>query len=107
MSKTEIGVSLGLIFGIGGAVGTFMGGFLTDHFAKRDRRWYLKIPAIAIIVAIPFLAGALFLQESMYSLICLGVVNALYSMYLGPAITVVHGLVPASMRALGTRRWHA
>jgi len=102
MSKSEIGVALGFIFGIGGAAGTFAGGLLSDHFAKRDKRWYLKIPAYAIIASIPFLAGALFLQNSAYSLICLGVTNALYSMYLGPAITVVHGLVQASMHALSS-----
>jgi predicted MFS family arabinose efflux permease len=102
MSKTETGVALGLIFGVGGAVGSSMGGFLTDRFAKSDRRRYLTIPAYTVLISIPFLAGALFLRDSLSSLICLGVTNALYSMYLGPAITVVHGLVSASMRALSS-----
>lgn len=102
MSNSETGIALGLIFGIGGAVGTFAGGLLTDHFAKRDKRWYLKIPAFAMLISIPFLAGALFLRNTISSLICLGMCNALFSMYLGPAITVVHSLVPASMRALSS-----
>jgi predicted MFS family arabinose efflux permease len=102
MTKTETGVALGLIFGIGGALGSFSGGLLTDHFAKNDKSWYLKIPGYAIIVSIPFLGGALFLEDPLLSLVCLGLCNALYSMYLGPAITVVHSLVPASMRALSS-----
>jgi len=100
MKNSEIGVALGLIFGCTGAVGTFMGGYLTDHFGKKDKRWYLKIPAYAIMVAIPFAAGTLFLPNTFSSLVCLGITSFLYSMYLGPALSVAHLLVPASLRAL-------
>jgi predicted MFS family arabinose efflux permease len=100
MTNSEIGVSLGLILGIGGAIGTFAGGFLTDHFGKNDKRWYLKIPAHAIIISIPFLIASLFLGDKVFSLICFGVTSSIYSMYLGPVIAVSHRLVPASMRSL-------
>jgi predicted MFS family arabinose efflux permease len=94
------GALLGLIFGIGGAIGSFAGGFMTDHFGKKDKRWYLKLPAYAIILSIFFVAGALFLQNTSLSLICLGCCASLQSMYLGPSIAVAHSLVPASMRSL-------
>jgi predicted MFS family arabinose efflux permease len=100
MKASEIGVSLGLIFGIGGGIGTFAGGFLTDYFGKTDKRWYLKIPAYAIILSILFAGGTLFLQDKFLTLLCLGCCAALHSMYLGPAVSVAHSLVPASMRAL-------
>lgn len=100
MKNSDIGVSLGLIFGIGGAIGTFAGGFLTDYFGKKDKRWYLKIPAYAILLSMFFAAGALFLQNTFCSLLCLGLCASLQSMYLGPSIAVAHSLVPASMRAL-------
>ena len=64
MKISEVGASLGLIYGIGGAVGSFAGGVLTDHFGKKDKRWYLKIPAYAILIAIPCAAGAIFLQNT-------------------------------------------
>ncbi len=102
MKNSEIGVLLGLIFGIGGGIGTFAGGWLTDYFGKRDKRWYLKIPAYAIIASIFFAAGALFLQNNFFSVVCLGLCASLHSMYLGPSIAVVHSLVPASMRALSS-----
>ena len=100
MKNAEIGVLLGLMFGFGGAIGSFAGGFLTDHFGKKDKRWYLKIPAYAIMLSILFAAGALFLQNKSFSIICLGCCATLQSMYLGPAIAVAHTLVPASMRSL-------
>ncbi len=100
MKNVEIGVALGLIFGGAGALGTFTGGFLTDHFGKKDRRWYLKIPAYAILASLPFVVGTLFSSATTLSLFCLGVCSFLYSTYLGPAIAVAHSIVPATLRAL-------
>ena len=100
MTSAQVGAMLGPIFGIGGAVGSFSGGWLTDRFGKNDKSWYLKIPAYAIILSIPCAAGALFLQNTYLSIACLGLCATLHSTYLGPSISVAHSLVPASMRAL-------
>ena len=100
MKTSEIGVALGLILGCTGALGTLAGGFATDYLGKMDKRWYLKVSAIAILSSIPFVVGTLFSRDTFFSLFCLGVVNFLYSSYLGPTIAVAHLLVPASLRAL-------
>jgi predicted MFS family arabinose efflux permease len=100
MKTSEIGVSLGLIFGIGGVAGTFVGGFLTDYFGKADKGQYLKIPAYAILISIPFAGGAIFLQDNAYALFCIAGCAFLYPIYLGPSIAVAHSLVPASLRAI-------
>jgi MFS family permease len=100
MKSSEIGATLGPILGFGGAIGSFAGGFLTDHFGKKDKRWYLKIPAYAIILSIFFAAGTIFLSSKSLSLMCLGFCASLQSTYLGPSIAVAHSLVPASMRSL-------
>jgi predicted MFS family arabinose efflux permease len=100
MTPAERGRALGLALGIGGAIGSFAGGALTDRFGKKDRRWYLKIPAYAILLSIFFAIGALYLDNNMLSVICFGCMVALQSMYLGPSLAVAHSLVPASMRAL-------
>lgn len=100
MKTSEIGVALGLIFGCTGALGTFLGGYLTDYLGEKDMRWYLKVPAFAILISIPTVVGTLFWRDSFFSLFCLGLCSFLYSIYLGPAIAVSHRLVPASLRAL-------
>ena len=100
MKSTQIGAVLGLLYGIGGGIGSFAGGLLTDRFGKTDKRWYVKIPGYTIMAAIPFLTGTIFLQNNFLSLTCLGICAALQSVYLGPALAVAHSLVPASMRAL-------
>jgi MFS family permease len=93
------GLVLGPIFGIGGALGSFAGGALTDHFGKRDRRLYVKIPAFAILLSVFLAAGAIFAQSTTLCLVCLGGCVAMQSTYLGPSITIAHSLVPASMRS--------
>ncbi|GAB4050921.1 spinster family MFS transporter [Spirosoma litoris] len=100
MKNTEIGALLGPLFGIGGAIGSYAGGLLTDHFGKIDKRLYLRIPAYAIIISIPCITGALFLENTTYSLVGLGLTASLQSLYLGPSIAVAHSLVPSSMRSL-------
>jgi MFS family permease len=100
MKNSDIGLSLGLIYGICGALGTFIGGFLTDLLGKKDKRWYLKVPAYAILISIFFAWGALFLHNTVLSVSCLGCCALLQSTYLGPSLAVAHSLVPASMRAL-------
>jgi len=102
MKTIDIGISLGLIFGVGGAIGTYVRKILTDRLGKRDRRYALKVPAYSILISIFFTAGALFFQNNFLTLLCLAVSAFLQSMYLGPFIAVAHSLVPASMRAMSS-----
>jgi MFS family permease len=100
MKNVDIGVSLGLIFGFGGATGTWFGGFLTDYFGKKDKRYYLRIPAYAIFISFFFIAGTVFIRNTSLTLFCLAGCAFLQGLYLGPSIAVAHSLVPANMRAL-------
>jgi MFS family permease len=100
MTKSDIGISLGLILGTTGVAGTFFGGYMTDRFGKTDKHRYMTLPAYFILISIPFVAAALFLENTVAVLICFGVGNFLYGSYLGPSINVAHSLVPASLRAI-------
>ncbi len=102
MKIMDIGVSLGLIFGVGGAIGTHVRRLLTDRLGKRDKRYYLRVPAYSVLISILFTTGALFFQNNYLTLFCLGVSVFLQSIYLGPFIAIAHSLVPASMRALSS-----
>ncbi|HVN58288.1 MAG TPA: MFS transporter [Bacteroidales bacterium] len=100
MQTSQIGVYLGLIFGIGGGLGTFFGGYITDYFGKTDKKWYLIIPALAIMISAFSVAATFTFKNTYVMFFCLGVSTFLQSTYLGPAISVAHSLVPANMRAL-------
>lgn len=100
MKSADIGLVLGLLFGIGGAIGTFAGGYFADTLGKKNKSWYLKVPCISIILAAFFAAIGLITAQVTICIIGLGLCVSLQSTYLGPSIAVAHSLVPASMRSL-------
>jgi MFS family permease len=102
MTSGEVGTWLALILGLGGAIGVLMGGFLAQHLAIKDARWYVWIPAIAAIVAAPF-AYATYSAGSVSSSLLLFIVPGfLATVYLGNTLAMVHGLVGSRMRALAS-----
>lgn len=102
MSLAQVGITLALVSGVSGMLGTFLGGFLGDRYGANDVRWYLWIPALGALLA--FLPG-LFVLLTDNTALALGVqavVTILATLYLGPCIAMSHMLVPASMRALAS-----
>lgn len=100
MDRTDIGLWLGLTFGLGGAVGALAGGFLCDRFGTRDPRWHLRIPALATILSLPLTVLALVWPTRSGSLILLVPAIVLGALYLGPIFSLTQGLVKLRMRAL-------
>lgn len=83
---------------LGGATGIFMGGVVADKLGKLDRGWYPKIPAIAWIITAPMFVLGLMSDQPVLAWFLLVIPNALNTLWLGPVITAVQHLVPASMR---------
>jgi len=54
MGTQEVGTWLSLIIGVGGAVGTFSGGWLADRWALADLRGRMWLPATAMAISLPF-----------------------------------------------------
>lgn len=99
LSATEVGIYLGIIIGVPGALGTLFGGLLADRLGQRDIRWYMAIPGLAAVLIVPFafiqyLAGNLYL-----SLGAAVFVSLLTSVYLAPVNATSQSLVSAGMRA--------
>ena len=102
MSLTEVGFALGLISGISGAIGTFLGGFLADKLAVRDVRWYLWIPMLGGLGSL--LPAYYTLLGDSKTLIILAIIPSqiLSTLYLGPCIATCHNLVSPGMRAMAS-----
>ncbi len=99
MSTGELGTWFALIAGVGGAVGLIAGGFLSDYLATRDQRWYLWLPVLARLVALPF-AVSVYLVGDAYAALAFCVLPAMVgSICLGNCIAITHGLVGLRMRA--------
>lgn len=99
MSTGEIGTYMALVFGIGGGLGTFFGGYLADRLAVRDRRWYLWVPMMATATATPFFFGVFFSPGAGAAFMFMVLPTLLVSALFGPVFSTTQGLVPPQMRA--------
>lgn len=99
MTSAEIGLWLSILFGFGGGIGYFMGGFLTDKFRTRGMKFYLKFPAYAVLLGTPLLIFSVFADSQLNSLIFIAVPCVTSALYLAPVISLTHGLVKPRMRA--------
>lgn len=102
MERGEIGTWLALGSGGGGALGVWLGGYLTDKYGQEDRRMYLLIPTVAIVVSIPLLALMLIATNKYLVVGTNIVVKTLWSFYLAPCIAMAHGMVGLRMRAMAS-----
>ena len=103
MDIQTAGIVLAIIAVIGGAGGTFLGGYFTDKkLRQRDMRWYCWLPALAGIPAI--LASIYVFFGSNINIVLVFLVIAYFTsaLYLGPSIAVTHSLVSAKMRAFSS-----
>ncbi len=99
MPWSDIGVSLGWIIGLGGSFGALAGGRLADWMGRRDVRWYMRLPALQTLLAVPFLVGFTLLPSPSQSLACFIPFYMLGAMYVGPMFAMIQGLVELRMRA--------
>ena len=99
MSTGELGTWLALSIGVFGGLGTVASGFVADRLAKRDVRWYMWLPAIAMLLSGP-LYFVTFTSTGMYStLIFLTIPIALSNVFVSVSIAMIHGMAEHKMRA--------
>ncbi len=98
LTPMQQGQAAALIVGGGAGVGTFLGGFVADAWARRDRRAYALVPMITMALAVPSAAAA-FLVESTAAAIPLLMLPGLFGqMYQGPAFAASQSLGTPAMR---------
>ena len=99
LTKTEIGLWFGLIVGVGGGVGSIAGGLLSDRLARRDRRWYAWLPAVATVGAVPFYVGFLLAPDPWVALGLLIPVVLLNATTIAPLWAANQAISPLRVRA--------
>jgi predicted MFS family arabinose efflux permease len=100
MSTGEIGTWLGLILGIPGGIGIALGGYLADRLGGRDKRWYLWIVAVALLVGTPFAIGIFLAPTPTGSLLFLMAPVLLGNFYQATTFSQTQSLVDLRMRSV-------
>jgi len=94
-----VGLVLGLTAGPGNIIGALYSGRLADRLGKRDIRAYVTIPAVAILLQIPFYVPAFLVGDVRIVLLLLIINSALGTAYYGTSYATIQGVVPSHMRA--------
>ncbi|UTA49117.1 MFS transporter [Simiduia sp. 21SJ11W-1] len=102
MGTGEIGSWLALIAGVGGAIGTFAGGYFADKLSHRDVRWALWVPMAILLICVPMLSLTLLIDTKLSAMIVYIIPGSIMTGYMGPAIAVTHNLSDSRMRAMGS-----
>ena len=90
------------IIGLGGMMGNFLGGYLSDRMSPRDARWAMWIPAVANVLTVPFAAVAILSDDFYFSLAMYVIPLTFAYIYLGPTLATTHALVQPRMRAMAS-----
>ena len=99
LSYEEFTLPLAIAIGIGGGIGIYLGGILTDYFGKKDLSSYFLIPSIVHLVSVPIFILAVWAGSPLLCFGLLFVVFALHASVAGPYYAVVQNLAPVNLRA--------
>lgn len=94
-----LGLALGLISGISGALGAWLGGVIADRFGRNDLRAYMVTPAIASLITIPVYIFAVTVDSAAIGLLTLAINAFLGTLWYGPVYGTAQSVVPPHMRA--------
>jgi predicted MFS family arabinose efflux permease len=98
MSIAAIGVYLACVIGIGGALGTAAGAWLSDRLRARDVRWSLWLVALLFIATKPLSIAFYLTDDTALALTLFLLPGAIGAMFVGPSIGTLHERMSASLR---------
>jgi MFS family permease len=99
MATGELGTWLALNWGVGNALGTLAGGYLTRDSTVNPERRQLKLMTLIAAVYVPINVLALLLPEHHMALALLFLAALVNALATAPAYALVQSLVPEHMRA--------
>ncbi len=102
LSYTNITLPLALLNGVAYGIGTYMGGYLTDRFGKKDKGAYAWIPGIGMLITIPAGWLSIWASTPFWAFFWLAPFLVGLGIYLGPSFSLVQTLAPVKLRAIAT-----
>jgi predicted MFS family arabinose efflux permease len=94
-----IGVLFGVVSFFSNAIGMLLGGFGIDRLARRDLRWAMRAPAIALVLCLPLYAAAFLSREIHLSLACVFFANLTLGTHMAQTSATMQNMAGPRMRA--------
>ena len=98
----ELNLWLGLMNGVAYGLGTYGGAKLADILGKKSVGAYGWLPGVVLIVGVPALLFAFWVNSLALHLILITVYLVAAGFYLGPSFAIAQTLAPIRMRAMST-----
>jgi predicted MFS family arabinose efflux permease len=102
MNLANIGLWLGLIVGLAGGVGFFLGGFLADRMGSSGQQRAFRFLAACMVAAAIFNLAVFLAPDATWCLTLLIVPTAIANFYLAPVLAQAQSLVSLRMRAVAS-----
>ena len=102
LNIAQAGAYLAVAIGIGGAIGSWLGGLISDRLREHDVRWSLWFVALVFVVARPFAMGFYWTNDTMLALALFVLPAAVGAIHIGPAVAVLHERIDARLRPLAS-----
>lgn len=102
LDLATVGLIVGIVGGLGAAVGTLGGGFLADRLARFSPAWYALTPAIGLSVCAPLYILAYTRPDWQAAALILLIPGLFHYSYLGPTFGVIQNSVDLRRRATAT-----
>jgi len=99
MGTAELGVWLGMIFGLSGIVGILAGGYVTARWFAGEERCQMRMSAVTVATIVPCFVAFLTLSQKYEALIALVPLMIVFNFFLAPTYALMQRLVVNEMRA--------
>jgi MFS family permease len=99
LRTSELGLWLGLIFGLGGIVGVLLGGYVAAHWFSNNEKGQLRVTGLMVAAIVPSTALFLLLRQKQYALVALVPSVVVCNFFYGPSFSLMQRLVVDEMRA--------
>jgi predicted MFS family arabinose efflux permease len=100
MQLSDVAIWYALVVGVGMGAGIYVSGRLIDRFGVRSQAAYAVIPAISLVLALPFFLGFVWAPHWKLALIFLFVPMFLNSFFLSATVTFVQSEVHPNQRVI-------
>ena len=94
---TLLGLGLGIVLGLGGAIGTLVGGQITDIW--KSQKAYVYVPAVGSLIAAPLYVISFLLPSAAAAMLLLILPTIFKSLWYGPVYACIQGICHPRSRA--------
>jgi MFS family permease len=99
MTTADLGVWLGLIFGLGGIAGISLGGYVAARLFADNEQAQMRVSALMIASLVPCFVLFLLVPHKEQALLALVPLVVVFSFFIGPTFALMQRLVGDEMRA--------